>query len=74
MEGRGGVAVQAMNAKRPMQTGPMTDAAMQGYMRGVNPKGQEAPRPLLTGHRKTIYEPGLAGAVNRVEDVENQYG
>lgn len=73
MEGRGGVAVQAMNAKRPMQTGPMTDAAMQGYMRGVNPKGPESPRPQLVSQTRHRFDPETQGW-QQTETTENQYG
>jgi len=72
-EGRGGVVVRAMNEKRPMQTGPMTDAALQGYMRGAGTKREEGPRPQLLSQTRHRFDPDTQGWVG-TETTENQYG
>jgi len=73
MEGRGGVSVQAMNAKRPVQTGPMTDAALQGYMRGMGSKKEEGPRPQLVSQTRHRFDPETQGW-QQTETTENRYG
>lgn len=71
IEGRGGVAVQAMNARKPQPLGPLTDAAMQGYMKGLGSKKEERP----AGQRKIIYEPGAGDrVVERIEDTQHLIG
>jgi hypothetical protein len=72
LEGRGQVAVQAMNARKPQQMGPVSDMALQGYMRSMGGK-PDGGKQLLRGQTKTTYAPGDEGVVQRVETTDNHY-
>lgn len=74
LEGRGQIAVQALNAKKTQPMGPVSDMALQGYMKGMGGGGKEAPKPLLRSQRKEIFTPGDEGAVSRVEHTTHEYG
>lgn len=68
VEGRGGVAVDARNdlAHSP-RPGPLTEAAMSNFSKGVSMNRQ------VQGQTKTTYKDGLDGAVEKVEDTANRF-
>lgn len=75
VEGRGQVSVQAMNARKPLQTGPVSEAALQGFMKGMGNK-KDPPRDLLQRQVKTRSEWDEAGNERPVstEETAHYYG
>ena len=45
IEGRGGVALNAVQARKPQQMGPASEAAMEGYMKGLPTRQLRPIRP-----------------------------
>ncbi len=75
-EQRGSVAVQALNDRHPPKLGPLSDAALSGFSRGLGMGSPESPRQQLVRQLRTQIQPGADGnaAPSRIEEIQNYYG
>lgn len=76
-EQAGMVAVDAQSKVRSRPQGPLTEAAMGGFMKGFSAPTDGGKKPNLTRQTRSVFRPGDGGgepALDRIEDTQNYYG
>jgi len=75
IEERGNVSIGAQRNRQPPKQGPMTEAALGGFMKGFG-GGGEGKKPQLLRQTKTISRMNEQGETSpdRVEEAQNYYG
>lgn len=74
-EDRGNLVLRAQRERVFPKQGPVTEAAMSGFMKGTG-GGGEGKKPQLLRQTKTVSRMGEDGSVSpdRVEEAQNYYG
>jgi len=75
IEERGNVSIGAQRNRQPPKQGPLTEAALGGFMKGFG-GGGEGKKPQLLRQTKTISRMNEQGETSpdRVEEAQNYYG